>query len=324
MGAGIPTVLLNDTRVDGHHGCTAVHRTISTLSERSGLDIIAQAPAHQNWQSNRQVCDAIDHAALVLVNGEGTIHHGRLAAKWLTAAAPYAKIRGKPVALINAVWQGNTPDMADQAKAFDLISFRESASQTDASFQGLSARVVPDLALYQNHSTWTSNGAKVFTDSVDTATASKIHSAARSMGLQYISMFNDAMSLRERLSWLRHRGVRETILEPAARTFDFDDFLDYVCGVDLIVTGRFHMMIFAISHGIPFLAIGSNTHKNQATLKDAGLASWRLITPENLTSSLLDRAMKWDKEEREAAVDFVKTGRKSQEKLFDDLAGLVK
>ena len=54
--------------------------------------------------------DAFDEAELILINGEGTMHHDRPLAIQYLELLREAKRRGKKTALINTVWQSMTLD----------------------------------------------------------------------------------------------------------------------------------------------------------------------------------------------------------------------
>lgn len=127
-------VLVNDTSLfNTHFGCQLVGQTIREQCARVGLNIIGSLPLDfdpkiaQPW---------LRRADLVIVNGEGSIHHGRKT-HLLNLANDY------PAALINCVFQENGDQPA--LKNFLYISARESLSAAEIIRRGADCEVVPDL-----------------------------------------------------------------------------------------------------------------------------------------------------------------------------------
>lgn len=329
-------VLLNDTTVDRHHGCTTVTESIRNLAAAAGIEIVAAAAAHADWRENPAVLAAIDESELVIVNGEGTIHHDRPAGGQLLAAGRHALSRGKAAALINATWDGNGAEFCDMARSFNVISVRESASQTSLAQAGIPSRVVPDLAmLHQPPSGGTRSGV-AYTDSVIGSDAIEIYRRMRSMQALPVSMLFGRRSPRDLAVSVRRfmqgkslldvaalaNAVRGAGIDWASQVATRDEFSRFVASRSCVVTGRFHMLIFCLSSRTPFLAVESNTHKIGATLKDSGLHSWRLTTPTLIDAAAVERAGKWHDDELQALDAYVGAGRIGMNDLFADLASL--
>lgn len=329
-------VLLNDTTVDRHHGCTTVMESIRTLAAAAGIDVVAAAPAHADWRENPAVLSAIDSAELVIVNGEGTIHHDRPAGGQLLAAGRYALSRGKAAALINATWDGNGAEFCEMARSFKIISVRETASRSALAHAGIDSRVVPDLAmLHQPPSAGTRSGV-AYTDSVIGSDAIEIYRQMRSMRALPISMLFGRKSPRDLAVSVRRFMQRRSKLDAGAWSdalrgagIDWtsqvsvrDEFSRFVASRSCVVTGRFHMLIFCLSSRTPFLAVESNTHKIGATLKDSGLHAWRLTTPAHISPAAVERAGKWHDDEMQALDAYVDAGRKDMSNLFADMASI--
>ena len=104
-------LVINDTRVDMHHGCYAVMATIGELLERQALGPSFYWPAHAEWRNNPDFEAVLAKAKLVVINGEGTIHHDRPAGRRLLEAGKKANDVNVPVALINTGWEGNGLDL---------------------------------------------------------------------------------------------------------------------------------------------------------------------------------------------------------------------
>lgn len=121
--------ILNDTS-GKHFGCELVMQTYRDQLERVGIEIIKTIPVKTK---NIKVPKGTD---LVIVNGEGSLHHGRHR-QLVTVANRH------PAVLLNTVWQNN-PNYSALHK-FKYISVRESFSFNSLP-EGLSnVEVVPDV-----------------------------------------------------------------------------------------------------------------------------------------------------------------------------------
>lgn len=336
-GAPRPVVLINDTRADLHHGCWRVMRTLEAQLARVGLEVVARAPAHADWRGDPAIGEALAEAALVVVNGEGTIHHDRPAGAALLAVGAAAKAAGVPAALINASWDANGPAFARALADFALVSLRESRSAAQVEAAGLAARVVPDLSFFEPVPPPRTRSGVGFTDSVLRNVAIELEAARKRLGGLALPIHFNSTGLKGDLKNLRDGVAKRDLADPAflfrslvarlawraAETRDEADYMARVAALELLVTGRFHAATFALAAGTPVLAVESNTHKIGATFEDAGLAPWRRVAPADLSPDLLARAALWEPAEAAALADFLADGRRRTTALFDDLARLA-
>ena len=131
----MPTaVLVNDTSLfNSHFGCQLVGQTIREQCARTGLELIAAFPLDFQPAVARPF---LERADLVIINGEGSIHHGRNL-QLLEIANQY------PAALINCVFEENGPQPLLQK--FQFLAARESLSAADIRTNRVDCDVVPDL-----------------------------------------------------------------------------------------------------------------------------------------------------------------------------------
>lgn len=332
----VKAVLLNDTRVDRHHGCTSVIGTIDGLCAANDITITARNPAHRDWRGDAVLTAAIDAADCVIVNGEGTIHHDRPAGKMLLAAGQYARERGKRACLINTTWQANSADSLRLLESFDIVTVRESASEAELVAHGFSPRRIPDLALYHRPKEASQRHGVAYCDSVQGPKALALYRRMWALDAEPLPIVQLKSAPLEILRWIRRYDpsllalLRPTHARDALRASwqdyrkqiaERDAFTARVAGKELIVTGRFHMMIFALGGMTPSLAVGSNTHKIEATLRDAGLEPWRAVAdPGEIGPELIDKARHWHGDEFPLLERFVAEGRKAMEQLFSDIS----
>ena len=105
---------------------------------------------------------------------------------------------------------------------------------------------------------------------------------------------------------------------------DLEGFAARVGGLQLLVTGRFHALILAFATGTPVLALGSNTHKIEATLRDAGLEDFRMSAPEQIDAALIERASRWQGDEAARLAAYVEDGRGRMQALFRRMRALAR
>lgn len=260
-------LLLNDTRPEGHLGCELTVRALLDGAARAGIAVRRTWPVGHPPRPE-ELRRSVARCRLVLVNGEGTLHHDRPAARLLLEAAATAKAAGARVVLLNAVWHDN-PSLAGFLGAFDRIYVRESLSAGEA---GAGAVVVPDLMLagHRPPPRGTGQGMLVL-DSVDAGASAGLARWARSHGAPFRPMVHwwaggPRGALRSARRWVAAGGV-------ALRRVAAGE----VAAAQLVVTGRFHGACLALLAGVPFVAVPSNTHKIEGLVADVGLEPERFL-----------------------------------------------
>lgn len=317
--AGLPAVLLNDTRNDAHHGCDRVVGNLLGLARRHGIEVIATAPAHADWRQDGAFAAAFERARLVLVNGEGTIHHDRPAGLKLLEAGREARSRGVPAVLLNCTWQANGPEFVARLRDFAQVSVRESLSEAELKGQGVACTRVPDLSLYGDTPPQAARQGLGFTDSVLRDDALALLRAGLRYGAQpcpiqypppgatglarYFRSYFGKVDLRRPGQGLARLADR--CWQLARRTRGQEAYLAGVARLELLISGRFHSDCFALLARTPLLAAESNSHKVQGLLADAGLEPWRLVEPAAVNAALIARARTWTPPERARLDDFI-------------------
>lgn len=331
-----PVVIFNDTRVDLHHGCTRVMSAIESLVVKHGGHVLATIPAHMDWKTNEAILVLVRLARLVIVNGEGTIHHDSPAGRRLLQVGGVARREGVPAVLLNCGWQDNGAELTAMLDDFALVSARDRMSANQMGVAG--CRLVPDLSLYlPGEGVAAPREGIAFTDSVirpvalglewlrqkcDGKTSSIQHVGRGPLALyRFFRSYVGAADLRHpaflaAMLALRYRQYR-------AQVMDVEEYLRQLAGLELLVSGRFHSCTLSMVVGTPFVAVESNSHKICALVRDAGLSAWR-IAP-TLTPGLVAeaRATGWESAERISLKDYLDQARASADALFSDMARLA-
>jgi len=300
------TVVLNDTSFYNHFGCEVVMDNIAMALGERGIDILYSTPVSQNWRADAACLAAIDACDIVIVNGEGTIHHGKEEGKWLVEAATYARERQKPAVLINATYQENDDSYIPHLKAFESIYVRETLSQAALQRQGVDATVVPDMTFFSTRQEHQRSGNKRayligYSDSVNSRLSRQCYRLARRQGKQarYLPVLSDFKIKRwtprrilKKAQFTLYRQLGKTVgrLLPIKMKYisyaniqsSLDHYFNAIRDLDLFVTGRFHSLCFSIQTATPFVTFGSNTHKVEGLIEDVRLDPERILTPDAL------------------------------------------
>lgn len=184
---------------------------------------------------------------ILVMNGEGSMHHGSGAFHKKMKQLAKAMADGKPAFLVNSVWQDNPSEYDDVLRALSGITVREIYSQRDLfDRHGIEASVIPDLSMYAplpRYCWWTNfRGRPAITD---------FH-------------FKDGSGFH-----------RDDTIDPSARFLRFKQIswgnaVKSLQTASYLVTGRQHGVYAACKARIPFAASGGNTHKTEALIASAG------------------------------------------------------
>ena len=307
-------VLLNDTSAWYHWGCTGTSTAIREVIQNLGLSLnsvpinntysFACSPKKLEDFSDRQffakcrnmnagIFDAIDNAATVVINGEGTIHGSSKASLSVLYMATAAKrYLGKNVQIINhSCFPQSSRELSDALlctlyknvyEQLDFIAFREHISANLMSQLGINATLSFDclpLAIHRHYPN-------------PVCREDKLLVIAGSVAFEGCRI----EELGEYIRIMRDNGFRIRLLTgakafPAPDDMNFiaslqeqtegeleivsaeslSEWLDCIASAALFVSGRFHHTIAAIMLKTPFVFMESNTPKNQALMEMMGM-----------------------------------------------------
>lgn len=213
-----------------HAGSAAVLRSLARIARAKGWKVVGRRDGY----------DAL------LVNGEGTMHHGGKGFHKKMNALGEAVSAGKLAYLVNSVWQDNPHDYDDVLQQLAGVSVREVLSRDDMRKHGVEALIVPDVSLHEPiRFAWFPldfKGGPVRTD---------FYFPDRKEFADG-DLFPDLPFLPfTTMSW--SRAVK------SLRTASY------------LVTGRQHAVYAACKAKIPFVASEGNTHKIRGLIETAGV-----------------------------------------------------
>ncbi len=262
-------ILLNDTTSARHAGCELVMGNTLAQCRLAGIDIVESISFKETETFQSRLTRHHD-ANIVLINGEGTMHHDRPAALQLGRAARKAKQNGLSVVLFNTVWEGNQ-QLDEFLPSFDLIFCRESLSTQAIIDAGFHAETVPDMVFATPRPARVEESERsgiAVIDSVSGSLSKRLAFFSIKKGYRFLPIsqtrydqFSRKRILNRILTW---RG--------GAPLFHWEDDLPKrLSTLDHVISGRFHGTCLSFLAGTPAASIASNSHKTRGLYKDIGL-----------------------------------------------------
>lgn len=300
----IRAAVFNDTRPTNHHGCQLVMKALIDGLERAGTAATWFHPVRVDWREHPERLPGRGEIDLVVVNGEGSIHHSatRPRAVYLPEIGPWAKSIGVPAFLINATISDIDRHTADAISAFDGVFVRETASRRELAGWGVESEACVDLTVGLEFDDRPRGGACV-TDSVLKDSNRRLRALANERGWEYRRMVAGA----------------DEPYEPAAALARGQAFAQWLAGHELVVTGRFHTVTLCVATGTPFVAVESNTSKISAFVQDVFGDRRRVVDLDALQDLRAD-AWRWTAEEAANARAAATAARVGHARMFARMA----
>lgn len=254
-------ILFNDTGLSHHVGCKAVSDSHNRMFREENIEVTYRYYVNELkelWKGNiddtrRAIFDSdlinkIKNVDAVVVNGEGTIHHG--AGLHLLGIISAAQELGKKTYLINSLFQVSEYYL-DSLKKLNDFTVREKNSSEYLDSLGIKHRIVLDSILeakFSDTPTIDLSGKIVVTDF-------------------HFQRQNDVgNALQKLLSEIGKDAVYYPIYDKQ-RNVDWQNCLANWKPAKLVVTGRYHGIYLAALAGLPFIALPSNSWKIEGLLK---------------------------------------------------------
>lgn len=332
-------VLMNHTNMQGHHfGCARVMRHIEQgLMDRGGV-IWARVDGKMDWREDPQTLQKIAECDAIVINGEGTLHHGRKKASWLMAVGDHPMTRSKELSLINALYQDNPDSWAPLLRGFTHLYARDARSAAEMSKQA--ERDVPWLAdlstaaggVVSDHA----RSGIVVGDSVSNNATKVLANLAMILNTtEPTQILPLTISLREEnpyrpaaiRAWRNWTvGLRQKWQEHQYPILSYltseQDYIAAIQSARLSVTGRFHGICLNLVTATPFICVTSNSWKIEALFEDAGLDPRRLVSRDALSQKLvLETDWGFSQQERDNIDGFLKRSQQGAKEMFDRIAG---
>lgn len=320
-------LLINDASLLGHHGSALVTQRIVELGAAANIDVIHGL----SWTRARRTVSAASFPFdIIIVNGEGSLHHDSQSAGWIADMAVVARERGIPAYLINATEEDNSCQLRGKLAAYRKIFLRDKPSQANLAQYGIEGQVVPDLSLSWPTAPRAGNpdGPILVTDASDNwKTARLIEAAANWPGSQMISFRAPPPASLRRVTYETKRAFTHFLkttprgLRYAGSVRTRDQLVEQYKRSRAIVCARYHSLCYAICMRLPFLAIDGNTAKCASLLSDIGIGAHRSMRLTDLGQLKTTPAIPPLAETELTAIDsFLVNARNDAKRMFVDIA----
>jgi len=248
--------LFNDTGSSPHAGCQAVSNAHAVMLGTAGHKVIHREfvlDYRSHWTGDPEtsiqsvlddegLIQKIEAADAVIVNGEGTIHHG--SGNHLLAILGAAQTLQKQTLLVNAVFQ-ETEGFDSVLSRLTDFTLRDQRSFQHAKDRGFRCRLVWDSSIaaqFKGAPLKDFSGKTIVTDwhgacSEDSGKTALTYLARQADTSFYLPLQNESAYL----TWQRFPATLAT--------------------ADVVISARHHGNYFACKAGVPFVCLPSNTHK---------------------------------------------------------------
>lgn len=329
-------IILNDTSVENHHGCTLVMTNLYAILEKLNYSVSARSFVGDNWLENKKFCKNVNKADLVIVNGEGTIHHGKKPGLRLLKIAEFVSDKNIPCFLINTTYQANPKSYKHYLSKYEIISVRESYSQKELGILGIESLLVPDLSFFTSKESFELNRKYIgVTDSVYEDLSRELYLFANKNGFKYLPIiektlldfFRPIKTIRRVIS--RNDSLLTILnkmnlyfLRRKCRTRSSKEYIKSLQECKLVITGRFHTMCLCILTETPFIALKSNSHKMESLIIDVGIDQDRIKTLselENFGENKFEQYSTFTKSEQVKIQRYLNYSKDKIEELFEKI-----
>lgn len=327
-------VILNNTLDQPHFGCQRVMQTIGHLLESRGATVIGTALAGTHWERDPLFLKALERCDAILINGEGTLHHGHARAERLLKIVDHPLRANKPVSIVNALYQANPDSWKRYLDKVQVIIARDGKSHDElAKVYGGQLFKTLDLSLHEPYSVTAGERQAIsFGDSVFPEVSKQLlQLSAAHNGSLFLPIMKTIKSRKASLPPIL-RALRDAYIQLHALAYkvahrharfakDESEFLDLLAHSRLHVTGRFHGACLSLLAGTPFLSVASNSWKIEALIEDLGLSKQRIITLNQLQKmDFSDHVLNFSPEERSNMSAAMFNSRRLVESAFDLIA----
>lgn len=206
------------------------------------------------WQAISAACQRVgdivegDDFDILVVNGEGAMHHDSRTFRKKLAEIDAATASGKKAYLMNTVWQANPTEAAEVLRRCERITVREIMSQQELSEIGIHSDVAVDQSFFST---------------IDTNAPTKDFGGGPVLTDFFTNDFGTFVRVTTQWTWpLPYIQMHE---------WDWSSLVKSLPTSEVLVTGRHHAVYAACRARVPFLALKGNTHKIEGLISTAGV-----------------------------------------------------
>jgi len=322
--------IINDTRSTNHYGCLMVMRNIEILLGSQGVDVVWTWPVGVDWRKRKSEIVNKPKVDAIIVNGEGTIHHGprRWQAETLAEFAEFSKNTLKtPVFLINATLYANEKSLYDRLKFYNSIYVRDRMSHEELNNLNIENKFVPDMTFAVSSNLIPDQVKNIcVVDSVMQTDLPFLRRFSKKHQADYCSMIVARPSNYSFLKKPRRFFLTsfKWLINERLRSLDPKDFERYLGHYKLVVTGRYHTVTMCLKNRIPFVALESNTPKISYLLNEVFGNTKRVVSVKDLDDINPEEWNEYSESEMIAINNFLKKAEDSNVEMIRKLVNFTK
>ena len=315
----LKALLINDTNLICHHGCTLLMNEIYKVLEAHNIiieDILFQENNFDHFKiKNRNNYD------IALINGEGTIHDSTKKVSEIFNLINRLKKKKIPIILFNSTISNLNKKNLNILKIVDKIYVRESESKKYLKKAKINSTIVPDfLTLLPIQKK--KKELKVFvTDSTVIRIRKQLLKFAKKKKFKYQPMlYTNQVKLLYHVVIKIFLKIKINIFLNVYIFFKkkfAEEYKNTIQKTEFLFTGRFHSILIALSSLTPFVTFYSDTYKNKALLRDIGIKN-RLINTNQLNNKKF-KIKSFSKLEIKNILRYKKISKQAIQKSMDEI-----
>jgi len=310
---------------------------------------IRSSSVNADWSLSEEIKSDIVGAELVVVNGEGTIHHDAYFARKILEVGKFCQLYNVKSFLINSTIQEMEYDgFFECMRSFDGIYVREYLSKEYLSNIGVKSTVVPDMTFYNSTGPSKVRSGVSTTCSVYESLTFSLAEISISNGFEFTNIHYEGLPRGSYSSGERSLSVVRSFLNRCLRhirgykmipkklifrnkltrvlkklkVFEFNNHVSYqehLSKKELVICGRYHAMCMSIANRVPVLALESNSFKVSGLISDIGLNKRRIVSESQLYELNGDFRFEYTSEELSKLDSYVSNAKKSIDDMFEEI-----
>ena len=280
-------LLVNDTSLVCHHGCSLLMQCIYDLFKKNQIIIKDRIYFEENC--TKYLKNEINFD-LILINGEGTIHGNKNSdSNKVNEIFEFIKSIKKnhdiPVIIFNSTISSLKKDQIQVLKIVDKIYVRESYSYDYLKKNKIKSMIVPDLLSLLELKNKKGGNQIIVNDSSVASNTLKLKKFSELENYNYIPILYNNYLRYLRYFICKILPIKElkfiTKLYLITKNKYVLTFLNKINKSKFIITGRFHAIFIALAYMRPFYTFESDTYKIRGLMNMIGISN-RIININSL------------------------------------------
>jgi len=221
------------------------------------------------FKTNSDYIKTLESVDCIIINSEGTIHSNSIGAQTLLAFVKLGKELGKQVYLVNGSYYNLDNIFLDVLKTADAVLVREKKSNSYLTQNNVNSTLIPDCAFltdfrfsnFRNNSCLYTPGV-IFSYGKESANKNIykiLASHFKTINKKYEKPTFLLVDEKERNFAEFWTGMGGYVLD--STSLDIETLLEKMSEFELVVSGRYHILLFALMCKLKTVPLSSNTDK---------------------------------------------------------------